>query len=231
MPMPSPRPDADTSPPWPTWARALVSAVLVFHFAAMLAIALAGRPASVLEGEAASLFGRYAEAIHQANAHRYYAPAPPPTPIALAEIRDAGGQILATRRIPDRATRPRIRYQRELALAYHLYNNAMAVRNGSAAVPLAPAYARHLIAVTPNAASVTLRVQQHLVPDLVRLREEGAIDPDDARFFTVPERIGDFPEGASQGAHEHGPSPAPAPPPLPPTAPAGTRSPFARPER
>ena len=230
--MPPPAQASSGQVVWPLWARILASVVLAVHLGAMLAIALAGRPASVLEGEVASLFATYAEAIHQSNAHRYYAPAPPPTPIVLAEIRADDGTILKTRRIPNRSTQPRIRYQRELALAYHLYNNAMAVRNGAAAIPLAPAYARHLISTTPGATSVTLRVQQHLVPDLVRLRDEGPIDPDDSRFFTVPERIGDFPEADTarvENLASHADNPQAAPP-LPPTRPS-SRSPFARPEQ
>lgn len=206
---------------WPRWARGAVSVGLGFHLAAMVAMALAGRPASRLETALAAPFAPYAELIHQGNAHRYYAPAPPPTPVATAEIRDAEGRLIATRRLPDRATRPRLRYQRELALAYHLYVDHQGSGAGRTRV-WGPSYARHLLATTPGAASVTLRVQQHLVPDLVRLRGQGPIDPDDDSFFTVPEVVGEFPPRAeARPEPESEPS---APPPA-----ARTTSPFARP--
>jgi hypothetical protein len=44
---------------WPAWARGLVSAALGFHLLAMLAVALAGAPSSVLERDLARPFDGY----------------------------------------------------------------------------------------------------------------------------------------------------------------------------
>ncbi len=110
-----------TPRPWPLGARVLASVALGVHLLAMLSVALSGAPASPLEQRFSSLFSPYIDAIDQGHVHRYYAPAPPPTPIALAEIRFGDDKPPQTIRIPDRSVRPRIRYQRQLALAYHLF--------------------------------------------------------------------------------------------------------------
>ncbi|HEU5117146.1 MAG TPA: hypothetical protein VFT74_10815, partial [Isosphaeraceae bacterium] len=110
-----------TPRPWPLGARVLASVTLGVHLLAMLSVALSGAPASSLEQRFSSLFAPYIDAINQGHVHRYYAPAPPPTPIALAEIRFGDAKPPRTIRIPDRSVRPRIRYQRQLALAYHLF--------------------------------------------------------------------------------------------------------------
>lgn len=182
---------------WPRWVKGLVSIVLVWHLVAMLSVALRGLPSSVLEQEAASVFAKYAGLIGQDSVHRYYAPAPPPTPIAIAEIEDRDGTSRKLR-LPDRQTRPRLRYQRQLALAYHLFNDARRSAHwegGGQGSALAASYARHWFAIDPNAMRIVIRVQEHLIPDLVRLRESGKaahIKPDDERFYTVPEVVGEY---------------------------------------
>lgn len=182
---------------WP-W-KAVVSVVLAFHLTAMLAVALAGAPASPLERTFARAFAGYVELIDQGHAHRYYAPAPPPTPVVTAELRFGENEPSRTIRIPDRSVRPRLRYQRQLALANHLFNEfrmAQADPRGERPSRWGASYARHLCATNPGCTGVILRVQQHLVPDLIRLREQGGgalPDVDDERFYTVPERIGDYP--------------------------------------
>ena len=67
--------------PWPGWARGLASALIGFHLLAMLAVAMAGNPASGLQRDLVRPFARYVELIDQGRVHRYYAPAPPPTPM------------------------------------------------------------------------------------------------------------------------------------------------------
>ena len=65
---------------------------------------------------------------------------------------------------------------------------------------LARAYARHLCRTRPGCRSVTLHLQQHLIPDPAQVRR-GAGRPRHAprfdlfadRMFTTPEWIGDFP--------------------------------------
>lgn len=189
---------------WPVWARRLTSVALAVHLLAMLAVAVSGAPASALEQRFASLFSPYIDAIDQGHVHRYYAPAPPPTAIALAELRFEGGKPPLSIRIPDRAVRPRLRYQRQLALAYHLFEEAQSrhLPHSPTAPPVsgwvARAYARHLASEHPGCREVVLRIQQHLIPDLVRLRETtppGSPLPnvEDDRFYTVPQLIGTFP--------------------------------------
>lgn len=188
------------------WAwewRTLASAGLAFHLLAMLAVALAGAPASPLERELAEVFSGYVDLIDQGHVHRYYAPAPPPTPIVTAELQFGEGEPTKTVRLPDRSTWPRLRYQRQLALAHHLNSDFQMSRadpdhghDHEHLSALGASYARHLCAAHPGCTGVTLRVQQHLAPDLVRLRELGGgtlPDVDDERFYTVPERIGDYP--------------------------------------
>ncbi len=187
--------------PWPTWARGLASAALGFHLTAMLAVALAGRPASPLQQGFAGLFAGYTVGLNQDVTHRYYAPAPGPTPVVAAEIRYEDGRPSQTVRLPDRSVWPRVRYQRQLALAYHLNDDFQRARNAPGEPQTsrwARSYARHLGAAYPGASVVRLTVQQHLVPDLVALRElAGPMSPlpdvDDERFYTVPELIGEFP--------------------------------------
>lgn len=193
------RPDAQQVADWPGWLRRIVSLFLIFHLMAMLAIALAARPSSPLQRELATPFAWYAELTNLGQAHRYYAPAPPPTPIAIAELLDADGRTIATRRLPDRSIKPRLRYQRALALAFHLYQDHRAAVDAGAPAGSSVwgrSYARHLLAQHPQAARVRLRVQQHLIPDLVRVRTQvgtETFDPDDPRFFTVPELVIEYP--------------------------------------
>ena len=184
---------------WPTWARWVVTLILGFHILAMLGVAFSGAPASDLEREFARAFGAYPYLVGMDSVHRYYAPAPPPTPVVTAELTFEGGAT-ETLRLPDRGIWPRLRYQRQLALAHHLnseFQRAAHDPRGPRPSVWGASYARHLLAKNPTASSVTLRVQHHLIPDLVRLRESGpdsgALDPDDERYFTVPELIGTYP--------------------------------------
>lgn len=188
---------------WPAWAKGLASAALGFHLLAMLAVALAGNPASDLQRDLVAPFAGYVELIDQGRVHRYYAPAPPPTPILTAELHFGEGEPSRTVRLPDPSVRPRLRYQRQLALANHLFMDYQAGRMDPHAdhgrpSRWGPSYARHLCASTPGCTGVTLRVQQHLVPDLVRLGQMAGPggrlpDVDAPQFFTVPEVVGDYP--------------------------------------
>jgi hypothetical protein len=187
---------------WPLAARVAVSAALGFHCAALLAVALAGAPSSPLERLVAEKFAPYVNLIHQANIHRYYAPAPPPTPVVTADIQFAGGRASHTLRLPDRATRPRLLYQRQLALAFHLYAEFQQAKNapgGPLRSQWGASYARHLLAVYPESTGVTIRAQQHLIPNLMAHSEHGTdgahIDPDEPRYFTVPEVVGEYARG------------------------------------
>jgi len=184
---------------WPPWARRLVSAVVVFHAAAVLAGALAASPSSPLERAAADLFSGYNRAIDQGHSYRYYAPEPGPTPVVTATVRYADGRADETVRLPTPGVSPRLRHQRQLALANHLVADFEGARRGTgdgARSHYARSYARHLAASRPGCATVVLYAQAHLIPDPERVRgglEAGRrVDLDAEEYFTAPERIGEF---------------------------------------
>lgn len=193
---------------WPVWARRLATVALLGHGAAILSGIWAAPPASDLERAVAEVFEPYNGFVRQGLSYRYYSPEPPPTPVVTATIAFRDGRADETVRIPDRAARPRLLYQRQLALAHHLtedVNEARVHGADPAESRWARAVAAHLGRVHPGAASVTLRSQLHLVPPIDRvrreLRERGpgspSIDLDADEFFTTPERIGVFPCDAS----------------------------------
>jgi hypothetical protein len=201
--------DRDPATPgrgWPRWARRLVSAAILFHITAMLAAALAAPPSSALERGLAHQFHHYFELIDQGYSYRFYAPAPPPTPVVEARMHFADGRPDQTIRLPDRALRPRLRYQRQLALANHLFVEFAAARDlpeGVTEPPpshWAPSYARHLGSVH-GCSSVTLYVRHHMIPEPEKVQAASAegkpFDIDAEEFYTVPERIGEFPCDAS----------------------------------
>ncbi|WP_406697709.1 hypothetical protein V5E97_02500 [Singulisphaera sp. Ch08] len=187
---------------WPGWARGLASLGLLIHGTAVLAGALAAPPASVLEQELVRPFGGYLQRIDQGYTYRYYAPEPPPTPIATATIHYADGRPDETIRLPDRTVRPSLRYQRQLALANHLvvdFETARAMTGDGTRSTWARSYARHLAKSRPGATTITLFTQTHLIPDLEQVRQELAapgrprVNLDAEEFYTTPERIGEFP--------------------------------------
>lgn len=184
---------------WPPWLRRLVSVALVFHLAAMLAGSLAAPPASVLERDVVRLFAPYHQLIDQGYAYRYYAPEPGPTPVVTARVHFADGRPEVTVRLPERGVLPRLRYQRQLALANHLardFEEARRMTGDGGKSLYARSYARHLAHVHPGASTITLHLQSHLIPDARRVAEAtyhgNAVDLDAEEFFTAPERIGEF---------------------------------------
>ena len=183
---------------WPGWLKGLITVVLGFHGLAVATMALAANPSSELERSLARPFLGYLGLIAQDHAHRYYAPAPPPTPVVSAEVRFGDGREPVIVRLPDRSARPRLKYQRQLALANHLYQEHRAARSdphGSRRSVWGASYARHLAAEHPGATVVTIRARLHLVPDPSRMSPGDArrLDPDADRFYTVPELVGDYP--------------------------------------
>jgi hypothetical protein len=192
------------SPPWPLEARVVVTLAVLVHAWALWAAAWATPPSSMLERSLADMFHGYYDLIDQGYAYRYYAPEPPPTPIIAATIHHADGHSEEVR-LPDRATRPRLLYQRELALANSLFvevEQSRQQRGEAGHGPWAQSYARHLGKTHPGAKSVTLMLQLHLIPDPGRVQEQlratgKAPDLDAAEFYTVPERIGEYPCDAS----------------------------------
>jgi hypothetical protein len=187
---------------WPVGVRRLVSAVLIFHIAAILVGAASAPPSSLLERALADRFGAYFQVIDQGYAYRYYAPEPPPTPVVTATVHYADGRPDATVRLPRKETFPWLLRQRQLALANHLYTDFQAAKyeggDGSRS-RWAGAYARHLAKLHPGASSVALHAQLHLIPDVPRVRAildapfSKGVDLDAEEFYSTPERIGDYP--------------------------------------
>jgi hypothetical protein len=194
--LPANEPDAEgaRSPGWPAWARRAVTAALLLHMTAVVAGALSMPPSSPLEQRVASLFAHYYELTDQGQAYRYYAPEPPPTPVVTARLRFADGRPEQQVRLPERGVWPRLRYQRQLALANHLYSDVQAAREiggGEQASRWAASYARHLCK-TRGCAGVTLFVQMHLIPDPAQTSAQRGVEIDSEEFYTAPERIGEF---------------------------------------
>ncbi len=196
-----PGPDKGSTEAWPVWARWAVTGVIVFHFVALLAAALGATPPfSMLERAVANQFVPYYDLIDQGYAYHFYAPEPPPTPVILATVHYTDGRPDETVRIPERGVSPRLRYQRQLALATWLFSDFQEARmqgDGSRS-RLAQAYARHLCHTRPGCSSVTMRSQIHRIPalpDIVeRLRSHRGevVDLDAEEFYDVPEWIGDY---------------------------------------
>ena len=187
---------------WPVWAQVIVSLGLLYHMAAVLAGAVGVPPSSELEQTIADQFASYFDLTDMGYSYRFYAE-PPPTPVVSATIRFAEGRPDEIVRLPGRdLTGPRMRHQRQLALANALFNDVQEARrltNATNESRLARAYARHLCRTRPGCLSVTLHVQQHLIPDPAQVRKaretSGAAGFDlfGDRMFTIPEWIGEYP--------------------------------------
>jgi hypothetical protein len=171
--------------------------VLAFHILAVLAGAMAGYPSSLLEQAIAARFAFYFDLFDQGYAYRYYAPEPPPTPVVIARLEFADGRPEEIVRIPDRGLRPRLLYQRHLALANTLAADFRAARAAGQESRWAPSYARHLCRER-GCQRVVLTLRYHQIPDVARVREilgepgAGAVDLDADEFYTAPERIGEY---------------------------------------
>jgi hypothetical protein len=178
-----------------------VSLLLVFHIAAVIAGALGVPPSSLLERAIADLFKPYYDLVDLGYSYRYYAE-PPPTPVFLATLDLGEGRPAKTVRLPGRhVAGPRMRHQRQLALANAIFMDVQEAKRGTGNVKesrLARAYARHLCSVEPGCRMVTLHLQQHLIPELDQVRESlaqpGAVPIDlfADSLLSTPEWIGDF---------------------------------------
>ena len=159
------------------------------------------RAAVVLEQSVAEAFRPYYDLVDLGYSYRYYAE-PPPTPVVTATLEFGGGRPDETVRLPGlNVAGPRMRHQRQLALANSL---SMAVREtkertgDSAKSSLARRLRRHLCTIRPECRSVTLRVQYHLIPEMEQVREatqspgDGPFDLFADSLFTTPEWIGDY---------------------------------------
>ena len=186
---------------WPVGARRIVTGLLVFHLAATLLAEFAAPPTSPLIEALASKFRHYYEFVDQGHAHRFYSNIGP-TPILTAEIRFGDGRPPREVRVPDRSTRPRLVYQRHLALADRAFEEIAPILHDRS-IPLhsswGESYSRYLCRKYPGASGVILRVQQHRNPSpgqlLAAATVPGAprIDPDADEFYDAPILLGDFP--------------------------------------
>ena len=165
--------------------------------------ALGVPPSSELEQKIANAFTWYHGLMDQGYAYRYYAE-PPPTPVVLATLSYGDGRPDESVRIPAReVSGPPMRRQRQLAVANALFSSVQSERRrsggGREESRLARSYARHLCQSHPGCSSVTLHVQQHLIPDPRRVLEDlqrpsrGRFDLFDESLLTTPRWIGDFP--------------------------------------
>jgi hypothetical protein len=186
---------------WPRWALVLVSILLIWHMAAVVVIGLAAPPSSPLVRGLADKVVWYVQLTDQNHAHRYYSAEPPPTPVVIARLKFSDGRPDRTVRLPDRGTRPRLQYQRELALAHHLsvdYDESRDDEHGSKPSRLAESYARHLCRANPGCAGVKITLERHLIPTLAQFQSAqsaaGArgLDVEAREFYTAPELLGDY---------------------------------------
>lgn len=186
---------------WPGWARIAVSLIVVYHLAAIVAGAVGVPPSSELERAIADGFRPYFDVMDLGYSYRFYAE-PPPTPVVTATIQFADGRPEEVVRLPGRQVAgPRMRHQRQLALANALFNDVQEARRrvrDASQSRLARAYARHLCRTRPGCRLVTIHLQQHLLPDVREV--QNALDvPGATRFdlfseslFSTPEWVGDY---------------------------------------
>jgi hypothetical protein len=168
----------------------------------VLAGALGVPPSSALERSIADLFTPYFDLVDLGYAYRFYTE-PPPTPVVTATLQFGDGRTEETVRLPGRnVSRPRMRHQRQLALANALFMDVRQEKertgDGSRS-RLARSYARHLCAEKRDCRKVTLHLQHHLIPELDQV-SEAVSRSSGARFdlfaesmFTTPEWIGEYP--------------------------------------
>lgn len=189
----------------PSVWHSVVAGLVLFHLLVMLIGAFAAPPSTVLAQSLADKFLGYFQVLDLGQGYRFYAPRPAPTAIITAKlkVREANGKIrYETIRIPDRSTRPRLRLQRQLALANSLwaeYERSLQAHDGHRHSPvLAPAYARHIGKMFPGAESVELFLHRHPDPAQVEaaLRQRQVLtlkELDTERFNTPIESLGSFP--------------------------------------
>ncbi|WZO99379.1 hypothetical protein EP7_000985 [Isosphaeraceae bacterium EP7] len=180
---------------WSRPSMAAASALIAFHFLALLSAELAPPPSSSLVRAINDRFRPYLNPIHSNYAHRFYSHLDPSgdlgdssrwsTPIIIAELE--GGKLTepTTLRFPEPGAWPHLKLQRQLALAFHL---AAEPRWGAS-------YARHLCSST-GCRRVRLSIREHSIPGLATARaaamEHRRIAADDPSNFSEPRLIGDF---------------------------------------
>ncbi len=191
-----------SGPGWPPWACRLAGVAIVVHLSALLVGVMGVAPASPLERAAMEWFGPYHAFFDLGYSYRFYIE-PPPTPVAVATLHFDDGRPDDTVRLPAREIRgPRMRHQRELALAHSLFVDAREAKEQTGDISqsrLARSYADRLCRIRPGCVEVVWRVVPHLIPDRDQVRDAldspgaGRFDLFDDSLFATPEWIGDFP--------------------------------------
>jgi hypothetical protein len=164
--------------------------------------ALAAHPSSEVQRRPLAYFKNYYDFTNQGYGYRFYArldmtadpnhPRPWATPVVTAEMEfegPGGNKTTEVVRLPPREQRPwpRLRFQRQLDLAYHLTSDPR----------WAASYARHLCK-TRGCARVTIYSQEHQIPDLARVREAAsgrgapAFDLEAESPYTPRVKLGEF---------------------------------------
>jgi hypothetical protein len=181
---------------WPAWARLVVSLVLLWHFAAVVAYEFDEPPQSLLEHQVAEKFYPYLGLINEWQKHQYYAPIPPDTPIVLAMLHFGDGRPDREVRLPDPTLVPRLRMQRRLAFAYNIHAEAQLAPELPVAGLKAASYARYLCRQNPGCSGVTIYFQWHKIPELSRARravERGeALDIDGPDYYSAKFFVGEY---------------------------------------
>jgi hypothetical protein len=192
-----PEPVPDPGRPWPGWACWLISFALLFHITAVLACELANQViASPLESDIGRRFWLYNVFTHQELAHAFFAPEPDPsTPVVTARLEFAGGGPDRRIRLPDRSARPRLRFLRQIALAWHLVHEWTDDTSPGRSY-WAESYARHLCRSNPGCTRVSLFVEQHQMPSprsVVEAVSRGSTpDLDALETYSFPQSLGAF---------------------------------------
>jgi hypothetical protein len=186
---------------WPLPLQIVASLALIYHMAGLLVGALAVPPSAAIERQAVPYFKRYFELTNQGYSYRYYSrldttvdaahPHPWGTPIMTADMEFKGedGQVVhRVLRLPDRERPwPRLRFQRQLDLAYHLFSDPRWVAS----------YARHLCK-TRGCERVTIFVREHQIPRLDLVREVAAgrsvqpVDLEAESTYSPPIKLGEY---------------------------------------
>ncbi len=160
-------PSATTlSSPW----RVVISALLVFHLAAVLAGPWAFAPLhSQLSDSVFKALQPYVEIMGLNNGYRFFAPEPGPSHLIRYDAELADGST-RTATIPDLASEwPRLLYHRHFMLSEFLnsLDNPGVPKEMSEAY--AESYARH-VASTLHAKRVTLTMRRHRLPSMQEVR-------------------------------------------------------------
>ena len=178
--MPPSEKPAAAAPPLGPRVRTIVSALVLFHLAAVISAPLAGPNPSRLTAAIFLLFRPYLEAAYLNHAYLFFVPEPGPGHLVRYELEMPDG----TRReglFPNREEhRPRLLYHRHFMLSEKIEGPPDA-----RIAAWTQSYAEHLLA-KHGAERVTLYLRVHLLPDDELFRRERSLDHPDS---FVPDRL------------------------------------------